>query len=391
MAKRAKRGRRKTRQVSLRPERDLGMGVIPSAQTLFRADLLDPQTDALMTRLSTQLGPKVRERDAARVKKIEQAATAEVVLDLVPIATGMAEHAWRKRVRQFGPEIVPLIVARLTRARDIQDRHVQSSTYEHLIGALRWQGKAGGAALLGCFDDLDDYGRSLACVVLGLLGAQASADTLWAFYEIAKHNVQESYFIGALWGLIDLQDPRATDALADLLWEERFLYELFGFLSLAGGARAVLPLLVLAVSGGGDVAQHAAMALLSIGHRIGRETLLAEFQQAGAQTADQQRHREGMVDDILATPPHNAEEYFALFYRGLRADDIDLDEMGSWLQAFDERWGDEIERRAREMSASPPTAPGKRDRLGRNDPCWCDSGKKYKHCHMRQDMKGRRG
>jgi preprotein translocase subunit SecA len=23
---------------------------------------------------------------------------------------------------------------------------------------------------------------------------------------------------------------------------------------------------------------------------------------------------------------------------------------------------------------------------GRNDPCWCGSGKKYKHCHMRQDM-----
>ena len=25
---------------------------------------------------------------------------------------------------------------------------------------------------------------------------------------------------------------------------------------------------------------------------------------------------------------------------------------------------------------------------GRNDPCWCGSGKKYKHCHMRQDVVG---
>ncbi len=25
--------------------------------------------------------------------------------------------------------------------------------------------------------------------------------------------------------------------------------------------------------------------------------------------------------------------------------------------------------------------------LGRNDPCWCRSGKKYKHCHMREDQK----
>ncbi len=27
-------------------------------------------------------------------------------------------------------------------------------------------------------------------------------------------------------------------------------------------------------------------------------------------------------------------------------------------------------------------------RLGRNDPCWCGSGKKYKNCHMKQDVAG---
>jgi preprotein translocase subunit SecA len=26
--------------------------------------------------------------------------------------------------------------------------------------------------------------------------------------------------------------------------------------------------------------------------------------------------------------------------------------------------------------------------VGRNDPCWCGSGKKYKHCHMRTDQVG---
>jgi hypothetical protein len=25
-------------------------------------------------------------------------------------------------------------------------------------------------------------------------------------------------------------------------------------------------------------------------------------------------------------------------------------------------------------------------KLGRNDPCWCGSGKKYKHCHMNEDL-----
>ena len=25
-------------------------------------------------------------------------------------------------------------------------------------------------------------------------------------------------------------------------------------------------------------------------------------------------------------------------------------------------------------------------KIGRNDPCWCGSGKKYKSCHMREDL-----
>ena len=29
-------------------------------------------------------------------------------------------------------------------------------------------------------------------------------------------------------------------------------------------------------------------------------------------------------------------------------------------------------------------------RLSRNDPCWCGSGKKYKHCHLKRDMVARR-
>jgi len=41
-------------------------------------------------------------------------------------------------------------------------------------------------------------------------------------------------------------------------------------------------------------------------------------------------------------------------------------------------------RRAHPAQASP------QQQLGRNEPCWCGSGKKYKHCHMRQDMEAQR-
>jgi hypothetical protein len=27
-----------------------------------------------------------------------------------------------------------------------------------------------------------------------------------------------------------------------------------------------------------------------------------------------------------------------------------------------------------------------RPKVGRNDPCWCGSGKKYKQCHLREDQ-----
>ena len=33
----------------------------------------------------------------------------------------------------------------------------------------------------------------------------------------------------------------------------------------------------------------------------------------------------------------------------------------------------------------PDLPPPVRQRLGRNDPCWCGSGRKYKHCHWRAD------
>jgi len=54
---------------------------------------------------------------------------------------------------------------------------------EELIGALRWQGDAGAWVLRQRFDDLDNYGRCLACVVLGLLDERPAADEIWHFYQ----------------------------------------------------------------------------------------------------------------------------------------------------------------------------------------------------------------
>ncbi|NJM40059.1 MAG: hypothetical protein HC853_04460 [Anaerolineae bacterium] len=32
-----------------------------------------------------------------------------------------------------------------------------------------------------------------------------------------------------------------------------------------------------------------------------------------------------------------------------------------------------------------PTTYVAEQKPGRNEPCWCGSGKKYKHCHLKED------
>jgi hypothetical protein len=41
-----------------------------------------------------------------------------------------------------------------------------------------------------------------------------------------------------------------------------------------------------------------------------------------------------------------------------------------------------LDRSAQRSEEPKPLAKRK---LGRNDPCWCGSGKKYKYCHLRSD------
>ena len=47
---------------------------------------------------------------------------------------------------------------------------------------------------------------------------------------------------------------------------------------------------------------------------------------------------------------------------------------------------DSIARAWRWLSQWFTTSRKRRD-IGRNDPCWCGSGKKYKHCHYRVDAR----
>lgn len=283
--------------------------------------VVDTEAENLVQQGLKKFKPLLWLRDGGNVRRIKKARTAEELLELLPLATGLADSAWHEQMQKFGPEVVPLVSERLKVLRPAQNHEKQEMAVEKLIAALRWRGEAGGQVLLERFDGLNLYGRSLACVVLGLLRMPSSADTIWSFYHKALRSRGESYFVGALWGLIDLHDERAGEALADLLRQRRYFYELFGFLSLAGDTRAVIPLLQELQRQPDEQRMDLMMALLSIGHRLGREALRAELAKVDS-PQEPPASREAAVEAILSKPADYAQAHFQLFYRGFNAADV---------------------------------------------------------------------
>jgi hypothetical protein len=222
-------------------------------------------------------------------------------------------------MRRVGPEALPLIAARLRNARRL-DAHMRDRVVEKLVAELRWRGAGGAAVLLECFDTLDDYGRSLACVALGLLGAHEAADLIWGFLWQVAYSRRESYLVGPIWALADLHDERLPGALADLAESGRTFIELFGFLSAFGNALAVAPLIELILSTRDDDRYEPMLALVSIAHRIGRDALAAEL--AELIPDDRPPSAEDMADSLLARPASDAEEHFALFHHEMRPEDL---------------------------------------------------------------------
>jgi hypothetical protein len=99
----------------------------------------------------------------------------------------------------------------------------------------------------------------------------------------------------------------------------------------------------------------------------------------------------GIVDTMLLGP--DDVDYY--YERG-RAEVL-RPERRDWLEEYEELYQEEMDSEREQITrppnqersrGMPPTSyPIERTgpQLGRNDPCWCGSGKKYKHCHLGQD------
>jgi hypothetical protein len=260
------------------------------------------------------------QRHHQELQQIRKAGTAEVLVAQAGQAVGLLGIIWHHRAREFGDEIVPLISGRLKTISGLADVQTRTRVVETLVGELRWRGVTGAEALLERFDGLDYHGRSLACVSLGLLGAQEAGDKIWRFYEKTLSHKNNHYFVGALWGLVDLKDSRAADTLLYLVSKPRHFYELLAMLAMAGDERAILPLMKVSMAAGPQGNQEAMLALASIGYRIGREPLVAKIEQITSGDDDPETSSDKVADMILAYPPELVQRYFNPFHEGLVSD-----------------------------------------------------------------------
>jgi hypothetical protein len=287
--------------------------LIPSAQTLFRTVALNRAARASVRQMLMKASPAILLRDGPNVKKMRTAPTPEALLDLTPLATGLADFAWHERMTAFGPAALPALAARLHESCRMPASDTRDGLTEKLVAALCWHGDLGAPALLRHLDEGPDYGRSLACLALGVMDRRDAADAIWRFYQRVASIREESYLMGPLWALIDLGDPRAGGALAELVRQGDEFYELYGLLARAGDARAIAPLTRRLDLLPDNARMAPTVALIAIGHRIGREALIAEWERLFAdQPADMPIA--ALADDLLSKPAAYAESYFEMFY-----------------------------------------------------------------------------
>src|SRR5690242_12092095 len=144
-----------------------------SAQTLFRVLALDPRAEeALHSIYAAQKMDATSPAELQALVSIGKAANPTQLIALATLSFGVAQQAWYKRMASFGAEAVTAMTRRLKSSQSIanvQERHL---IVERILVSLFKLGDPGAQAIVECFNNLDTYSQSLACVTLGKLHYQ---------------------------------------------------------------------------------------------------------------------------------------------------------------------------------------------------------------------------
>ena len=342
---------------------------------------------------------------------IEAAESVNELLDLIPSGVPQLITAWLDRLTSFGPDSAPIIAERLVEPRDALETDY-AWVQERLACALQRLGPPAVSALLDVFDRLDLYGKAVACVALGQLGARESSDSVWATFEQTFSTPENGDVLGPMWALIDLGDPRAADAVAMVLEDGWDFNELLAMAGHVGDRRALVPLIQWVAMDEAPPESQVGSALTLVAHRIGRGAIIAELLRTstGRDPTLTPDTLGQIADMLLSRSVDEAEAAFITMFRPITVAEA-MAQLGamsasgmqeSWRDGGfeDEDWGwddDEAAAPDDEAADDPKSTafaslshrwPGDRSqpRPARNDPCWCGSGKKYKDCHWRADQ-----
>jgi hypothetical protein len=384
----------------------------PHAITLVRLQMLSHELVDLIPH-QLQLGMDIAEQsDATRrrwARRIRRAKSASELLDLLPIDHLSLLIEWMERWQAFSPDIAQLAVERMA-APDAWSEEHQRWAKERLACALHRLGPAATRPLIEGFETLDGYGKALACVVLGQLGVREASDAIWRFYVDAYETPENGWFLGPLWALVDLADPRAADAIAQVLEDDWDFNELAAIAGRAGDHRALVPLLGWMMLNLPKPMREVTGATVLVAHRIGREAIIQALGSLRlTQLSDAPEVAPAdIADQLLAIPVEEAGAAIETYFVPTKLEDLIADMMDEDL-LYDSPYSDllwdleedEDKEAWIDSDVEPPVDPGmspiswltssqpetrSRPRLDRNDPCWCGSGKKYKHCHWREDQ-----
>jgi hypothetical protein len=349
--------------------------------------------------------------DAAQerwARRIRRAKSASELLDLLPLDHPSLIAEWEKHWEAFSPKIARLAAQRLAKP-SLWPVEGQRWAQERLVCALHRLGPPAVQPLIGVFETLDDYGKALACLALGQLGARDAGDAFWQYYVRAYETPETGWFLAPLWALVDIADPRAADAVAAALEDDWDFDELAAIAGRAGDHRALLPLLGWMMLYSEEPPAAVTGAATLVAHRMGREAILealSNLPNSGGPDSPEISPAI-LADSLLKISVEQAEEGIAGYFTPVTVESLMAEIMDSDIAFddpfFDPEWllGTEEDEDIIEIEPQTPIGPaivplslltprrpeGRRGPgLDRNDPCWCGSGRKYKHCHWREDQ-----
>lgn len=293
----------------------------PAPATLFRLSIWDEEWLQLVQAAKKRFAPLLNLRSGSSVRKIEAAQSVEALIDLAPGAVGPAKGAWHRRMRAFGPAAAAALAEILPDIQQLEDENLRARITQLMLSELRWHGSRGADLLAEIWDRLDGYTAGLGCVVFGVLGMKEHAERIWAFYRSAGMSLYPN-LIGALWGLLDLEDARLAGELDALLRAGTEFFELYGFLARAGGAASLGPLLERAMPADNPRRMEAWLAAAGISHRSGKDAAAAALWQYAGSVPDEAVQAEEAAGSLLDLPADAWREAFILYYRGFRREDV---------------------------------------------------------------------